>query len=58
MSSFEEKLSKIRQGYNEKLNIDDKKQMEEEAKKKSVLERLREMFDFGAPPSKEKEKSK
>lgn len=54
MSSFEEKLSKMRQGYNEKLGIDDKKQMEEQAKKKSALEKLRELFNFGAPPPAEK----
>lgn len=56
MSSFEEKLSKIRQGYNEQLNVDDKEQMaqeeEDKKKKKSVIDRLREMFDFSAPPPK------
>lgn len=48
MATFEEKLAKVRQGYNEKLNVDDKEQMAN--KDKSVLQRLREMFNFGAPP--------
>lgn len=52
MSSFEEKLKKIRESHNKKLGIDDKEQMEK--KDKSTFERLRELFNFGAPPPTEK----
>jgi hypothetical protein len=55
MSTFEEKLKKVRQGYNEKLNIDDKKQMEDS--NKSVFERLRKMFGYTAPPPAKKKNS-
>ena len=62
MDNFRNKLGKIRQSYNEKLEIDDKERVaQEEARKtgknKSTLERLRELFNFQAPPvSNRKEK--